>query len=259
MAEPGVRQLVNLATEAFQASNYDEAERLLLDVIARRPVYANVYNMLGFIYTWKNAPEKAVELFRRALTLNPNYTEAQINLAITLAEMGAADLASLEVGKAQEREEQQPAALASGVRVRLANAHADLGRTYQDLALHEQAVAEYDKALSLCPNFADLHLRRGISCREKGDYAEAGRSFRQALTINPNYVDAHVNLGSLYWKVGNGPAAEKAWRRALELDPKNHLARIYLRQWRAEAGGQPAAAGPPGDGPAAGGGPPGAT
>jgi tetratricopeptide (TPR) repeat protein len=225
-----VRQVIQQATAAFEAGDYDGADVLLRQIADRAPAYANLYNMQGFIASQRNELEKAVALFRRALSLNPNYTEAQLNLALTLAEMGAYEEAGQEMAKMQGRESGDPKRLGIGVLGRLANAHADLGRKYHELGLYAEAVAEYDKALRLCPNFPDIHNRRALSCREMGDYAGAKMSLLRALELNPKYVEAYVNLGVLHQRQGDLTDAVKTWERALQLDPKHRLARAYLKQ-----------------------------
>ena len=224
------RQIFQQATAAFDAGKYEEAEALLLQIVGRTPTYANVFNMLGFIASQRNTPEKAVTLFRRALSLNPNYHEARLNLVLTLADMGAYDQAAQEAGKLEDREAPGAPRLSLGVRGKLANAHADQGRKYHALGMYAEAIQEYDKALGLCPNFPDLHNRRAVSCRELGLYAEAKASLLRALELKPNYVEAHVNLGLIQQKLGNLTDAVQSWERALQLDPKHRLARIYLKQ-----------------------------
>jgi superkiller protein 3 len=228
--ETELRQVLNQATAAFQEGNYDEAERLLLALAERPPVYANVYNMLGFIYSQRGLPEKAIELFRRALGVNPNYTEAQINLAITLSDIGVYDQAVAEYRKVQDREEQAGAPVPSLVRDRLANAHSGLGLLYHALRLFDHAVTEFDKALTWAPRFADIHLRRAQSLAEQGNLQEAAGGLGQALRINPRYVQAHLELGLVYLRQGRREEAAKAWEQALALEPENQLAKLYLRQ-----------------------------
>ncbi len=236
-----MRELMRRATVAFHAGDYDEAEHLLLEIVERTPLYANIYNMLGFIYSQRNSPEKAVELFRRALSLNPNYTEAQLNLAITLADMGAYELAFLEYGKAERRERGKKVAspLPSVARATLANKHSDLGHMYHEVGAYEEALREYEKALKLCPEFADIHNRMGITLREAGAYEEAARRFIHAIELNPNYVEAHANLGLLYFKMGDVARAIRTLERAHELDPSDSLTQLYLRMAREKTDGSP--------------------
>ncbi|MFA5027687.1 MAG: tetratricopeptide repeat protein [Candidatus Methylomirabilota bacterium] len=230
-----IRQAIQQATAAFQGGDYAVAESLLDQVVERAPRFANVYNMLGVIASQRGAVERAVAMFRQALVINPGYSEAQINLAITLAEMGAYEQASQEVAKLHAREPAAPGDLSLGVRGKLANAHADLAKRYHELALYPQAIAEYDKALALCPSFPDLHSKRGVACRDAGELAEARDSLLRALELNPKYAEAYVNLGLVYRKMGKSEDAAAMWERALEIAPQHALARIYLNQARSDA------------------------
>jgi len=234
-----IRPLLQRGTAAFEAGEYPEAETLLLRVLEQYPDYANVHHMLGVIAGLQGAAAKAVEHFRRALALNPRYTEAQVSLAITLADMGAYEAAAVEAGKLQDREPGAPGRVSPAILGRLANAHAELGRKYHALGMHAEAVSEYDKAIGLCPTFPDIHYRRALSCRELGDYAGAQGSLTRALELNPQYVEAYVNLGQVHQQMGHRAEAIAAWTRALDLMPAHPLARIYL----AQATASPAAGG----------------
>jgi tetratricopeptide (TPR) repeat protein len=227
---PDIKQLVQRGTAAFETGEYPEAETLLLRALDRNTTYANVYHMLGVIASFRGASQRAVDLFRRALALNPRYGEARLNLAITLVDMGAYDMAAAEVGKIQAQEPGDADRPDPAILGKLANAHADLARKYHALGMYAEAVGEYDKALGLCPNFPDIHNRRAASCRELRDYAGAKASLTRALELNPRYVEAYVNLGQLHRRMGHLAEAIAAWERAIDLDPTHPLARIYLAQ-----------------------------
>ena len=227
-----LKRQIQRATSLFQSGRYDEAEVLLLQVVQETPFYANIYNMLGFIYCHRNAPEKAVELFRRALSINPEYTEAQLNLAITLADMGAHDQALREYQLAKEREQAKTTALPSYAQGRLANAHADLAKAYQELNLYSQAIQEYEKATTLAPHFPDLHYRLARCLMEAGDEGRARAALERALEIYPAYADALIQLGLLHFRRREIKQAVVVWEEALTADPGNPLAEIYLRMAR---------------------------
>jgi tetratricopeptide (TPR) repeat protein len=186
--------------------------------------------MLGVIASQHGAPERAIELFRCALALNPRYSEAQLNLAITLTETGAYDQAAQEVGQARAQESVAVGRPGAAARGALANAHADLARTYHALGMYGDAVGEYDKAIRLCPDFPDLHHARAVSCRDMGDDAGAAAAVARALELNPRYVEAHLTQGNLHQRAGRAAAAVAAWQRVLTLDPGHKLARLYLAQ-----------------------------
>lgn len=237
MDPPHLKQQIQQATLLFQSGRYAEAEVLLMDIIKRTPLYANVYNMLGFIYSQRNVPEKAVELFRQALSINPGYTEARLNLAITLADMGAYTEALQEYGVAKDRELAKDPSLPSHAQARLANAHAELAKTYQELSLYSQSVQEYEKAIALAPNFPDLHCNLGRCYMEAGDPDRAQAALTRALELHPAYADALVQLGLLHFQRRETAEAVSVWERALTSDPGNVLAQIYLRMAREGSAG----------------------
>ena len=57
--------------------------------------------------------------------------------------------------------------------------HAEMGATYRALALHDESVREYERALALCPTFADLRVELGKTRREMGDVAGAIRELER--------------------------------------------------------------------------------
>ncbi len=227
-----LKQQIQQATALFQAGRYEEAELLLLEIVKQTPLYANIYNMLGFIYSQQNSPDKAVELFRQALSINPGYTEARLNLAITLADMGSYSEAIREYGLAKEGEQAKARTLPTHAQARLANAHAELAKAYQELGLYPEAVQEYEKALALAPHFADLHCNLARCYMEAGDGDQAQTALARALELNPAYADALIQLGLLYYQRRETSQAISAWEKALTSDPGNVLAQIYLRMAR---------------------------
>jgi len=227
-----LKQQMQQATALFQAGRYDEAEVYLLEIIKHTPLYANIYNMLGFIYSQRNSPDKAVEVFRQALTINPRYTEARLNLAITLADMGAYSEALREYGLAREGEEAKASSLPTHAQARLANAHAELAKAYQGLGLYPQAVQEYEKAIGLAPLFPDLHCNLARCYMEAGDGDRAQTALKHALELHPTYADALVQLGLLHYQRRETSQAVSTWEKALTTDPANVLAQIYLRMAR---------------------------
>ena len=66
----------------------------------------------------------------------------------------------------------------------------------------DEAIAQYQKALEINPNYAEAHNNLGIAFLQKGQVDEAIDQYQKALEINPNYADAHNNLGIAFSQKG---------------------------------------------------------
>jgi len=74
--------LMELAVEAIQNGNMDEAIRELKKAIALKPDYPDLHNYLGIAYGNNGMIDDAVHEFEIALKINPYYLKARLNLAL---------------------------------------------------------------------------------------------------------------------------------------------------------------------------------
>ena len=217
------------AMALFQESRYNEAERIFLQIMHHRPQgYADIYNKLGFICQWRGEFQKAAEFFEKALELNPSYTEAALNLAVTYNEMGMYEKAMETFSRAANVVKTHPKSLDPYVRGRLANEHARLGDIYYAICLYDEALDEYRKALTLRPNLVDIMTKIGITLREQGALDEAIRIFMRAKEVHPRNTQAFIHLGITYYMKGFVDLARKEWEALKEVDPNSHEANLYL-------------------------------
>jgi tetratricopeptide (TPR) repeat protein len=190
---------------------------------------------MGIIYNQTDRLRLAVQAFEKALHINPAYTEASLNLAITLSDLGMYDEARKVFERASHFAEAAANANASPVAVidpfvkgKLSDEHFRLGNMYYQLTLLDEAIEEYNKALRLSPNFADIITQLGIALRDKGHYDDAIKEFNRAKECNPKYIPARLHLGIAYYSQGFTGLAEEEWREALVFDPDNSAVRTYL-------------------------------
>ena len=217
------------ALTLFQNGRHSEAETLFCKLNAYRPQgFADIFNKLGFIFQWRGEFHQAIEHFQKALALNPNYTEAALNLAVTYNEIGLYEEAVQSFAKAASSATVKPKALDAHTRGKLANEHARLGDQYQSLCLYDEALREYRKALSLRPNFVDILTKSAITLRDKGELDEAIQVFMQAKEIHPRYADAIIHLGITYYMKGFFNLAKSEWETLKDVSPQNHSALLYL-------------------------------
>jgi Tfp pilus assembly protein PilF len=230
-----IKQLLLLGREHYAKREYDKADVLLRQVAKHTDCFADVFDMLGVIAHNGGDFTLARDWFERALVLNPNYTEAQLNLMVTLNDLGEYDEARKLYGRLRNRGGQREAADAF-VKGRIANMHADISQAYADVGMQVEAIHELEKAVALCPSFLDLRIRLGVQYRDSGDRVRAREQFEQAKHENPEYMQARLMLGVLHLSSGEHENAEKEFEAVLERDPGNTSARMYRRIARRDAG-----------------------
>jgi tetratricopeptide (TPR) repeat protein len=167
-------------------------------------------------------------MFELAVELNPNYTDARLNLMVCLNELGEYELAR-ELYRATQKQTEGGTRMDPFARGTLANMHAGLSQAYSDVSMPFEAVRELEHAVSLCPQFADLRTRLGLLYRDAGETHRAREQFEAAKQANPKYLRARVCLGALLLSAGSREQAERELREVLELEPKESTALMYLR------------------------------
>lgn len=220
--------------EAFEKRDYDKAERFFLELLRIKPRFADIQNKMGIIYNQTDRLTLAVQAFEKALEVNPGYTEVSLNLAITYGDLGMYEKSREVFESAAHFAETTPdkasslAGIDPFVRGKLADEHFRLGNMYHDMRLLDDAIDEYQKALRLSPNFADIVTQLGIVFRDKGRFDDAIKEFTRAKECNPRYIPARLHLGITYYSQGFYGLAEEEWREALVFDPHNSAVRTYL-------------------------------
>jgi tetratricopeptide (TPR) repeat protein len=234
-----VKQLLVLGREHYSKREFEKAEQMLRMVLEEEDRYADVHDMLGVIAHSRGNFLVAERHFERALELNPAYTEAALNLAVTYNDRGKYEKAR----EVYSRIKVGPVGTAQGLdpfaRGKLANMHADLAQAYADAGLPREAIREYEKATSLCPQFADLQTKLGTLLREVNDLPAARVHYEAALQAKPNYVPARLQLGVTLLALGESAAAEEHWRQVIAVEPENSQAKMYLRMLERARASQP--------------------
>jgi tetratricopeptide (TPR) repeat protein len=82
-----------------------------------------------------------------------------------------------------------------------------------------EALASYNRAIALDPDFVEAHNNRGNTLRALRRPAEALASFERALAIRPDYVEAFCNRGNALIALGRIDEALASFDRALALKP----------------------------------------
>jgi len=223
------KQWLLLGREHYQKREFEKAEPMLRQVLEKNERLADVHDMLGVICHTRGNFVQAEHHFERALAINPGYTEAALNLAVTYNDRGKYESARQVYARIKGMSAGGAHGLDPFARGKLANMHADVGQAYADAGLVREAIGEYEKAVGLCPHFADLRTKLGTLLREINDLPRAREQYEAAVKARPTYTPARVQLGVTLLALGEPEAAAEQWRKVLEAEPENVPARMYLR------------------------------
>jgi tetratricopeptide (TPR) repeat protein len=99
-----------------------------------------------------------------------------------------------------------------------------------------EAIADYEAALRLAPDTADIHYDLAAVLDDLGRESEAIAQYREAVRLRPSYPVAQYHLGLALLKSGQPEAALGPLAQALALQPASGPARRDLARVRRELG-----------------------
>jgi tetratricopeptide (TPR) repeat protein len=120
-----------------------------------------------------------------------------------------------------------PAAAISLLRTAPENATAltELGSVYLAQRKTPDAIAAFEKAVSIDPEMPEAWNDLGSLLTETGEYKKAEEALRSALRFRPNYLEARNNLGSLLARTNRFEEARFHYEAALRYKPDYNFAR----------------------------------
>lgn len=227
MSENNVYQIYEEGKKAFDEKLYEIAKERFESLSNSEVKFADIFCHLGYIYTFENNYDKAIDNFRQAVKINPSYTEAIMGLAVLLQDRG--EQKESETLFNQLKSVSYKGGIADDYCLgKLSNKHAELGDYYVNLFLYEGAIYEYEMALKLNPGYPDIRLKYAVALREFGNFEKAIFEMDNILIEHPRYVDAYIHLGITYYKIGFIGFALSAWKKGMEIDPDSRLLKSFI-------------------------------
>jgi MtfA peptidase len=156
-----------------------------------------------------------------AIRLRPDFVDAYRHRAELYCEQEAYDLALADYGTVIRLTSDDDRA----------EAHCERGVVYRWKGDHDQALADFDAALQLCPDYARAYCERGITHAAHGEREKALADLDRALRLDPRDDAAYLERGVLHAETGAFEKAVKDFTKAIRLNPEE--AEAYRQ--RAEA------------------------
>ena len=116
-----------------------------------------------------------------------------------------------------------------------ASAYNNRGSGYIKKGQLDRAIADYDKAIALDPNYAAAYNNRGLIYQKKGEVDRAIADYDKAIKLDPNIAAAYRNRGLVVYNgKGEVDQAIADFRKVLEINPSDQVAKYFLTVLKAE-------------------------
>jgi tetratricopeptide (TPR) repeat protein len=108
--------------------------------------------------------------------------------------------------------------------------HVQKGYAFALTGMKDQAIAEFEQALTLSPDEYDLHHRLGTlyGCPKGVEH------LRESIRLEPSHWDAYSDLGMCLIQQGQVQKGRALVDKALELNPRNAQIRYQVGKWNLE-------------------------
>ena len=208
----------NLGIVLSEQGEADQAIDHYRRAVVLRPDYAEAHYNLGRLLVEQGQLEDAITHYERAAAINPADAEAQNNLGVTLFGIGRADDAIAHYQKALE------------IRPDYAEASCNLANALIAKGDFDGAIARYTVCLAAIPDQEEAQYNLASALLRKGRTDDAIVEYQKVLQMHPESADAHANLGSAWLTKGRVRDAMAEYTNALQISPEN-LAALSNLAW----------------------------
>ena len=248
--EEGAEEYLRAALE-LDASIVD-ANQMLGGIVGRR---ADEASRRGDEAASAELNGQALELYQRALALNPEHQASLLGLATSYWRLGRLEEALVGFHRLVEL-----APYESNAAIAMSDIYADLDRLPEALRVVEAAAAEevapawihnqhgellallgrsrdsavhFEKAIAKNPEIGQPYFNLALTHEEAGRAQEAAAAYEQAIRHAPYHYRAQFNLGHLYGRLGRPEDHLEMWRAAIRSNPEfvlgyYHLAKLHM-------------------------------
>ena len=181
LQEPPSRQVQTLIN-LYNEGEYEAAQMQASQLLKRFPYSVNIHNNIGIINRALGKLDEAIEAYKKALTLKPDYAEAYNNMGNTLQDQGELDEAVTAYKKALT------------LKPDYAEAYNNMGVVFKEQGKLRQAMHAYKNALTHKPDYAEVFNNMSATLQDQGKLGAAIKALDKAISLKPNFAEALENL-----------------------------------------------------------------
>jgi TolB-like protein/DNA-binding winged helix-turn-helix (wHTH) protein/Flp pilus assembly protein TadD len=199
---------------------YPKSKAAALHAIGIDDGLAEAHSALAFVlhnydWNWSGAERE----YRRALELNPNYSEAHHGYAVLLTAAGRTEEAVAEIRRAQELD---PILIPLQVNV---------GVVYSCLGRHDEAIEQLLNTTQLNPKNSYARVELGMAYLRKGDYQGAIANLEKAVASGKDDPDELLSVEALAYGYAVAGRRQDALRTLRRLEQQEAKGKIVAAGW----------------------------
>ncbi|MBF0587752.1 MAG: DUF2919 family protein [Magnetococcales bacterium] len=181
-----IEEAIQVAIDHHQNGELEKARDIYRQILTVEPDYPDALHLLGVIAHQAGRDDRALELIQRAIQVRPDQAMYYNNLAETLRALGRAEEAIPQYEMALE------------IQPDLVEAMNNLGLLFLETGQLDQATDFFRKVVDVQPKLVLALNNLGHCLRTKGEYVEAIQMFRRSLEVRPDYELAKQNLEATF-------------------------------------------------------------
>src|SRR5579872_1131207 len=230
---PWLEKAFQLAIQCQCNGLTEQAQQLYARILLARPTHAQSLHNLGILAHQARDLGMAVELFERAVAVQPQSADFRASLAAALMGTGAAERALAEFDVALRLNPGCLEALYNSAQLlqdrgRLRDAMARLRKLLKREPAHPEATIrlgriclapELDAEGSADPERVAALYRAGTLHQAQGDFGPAIACFEKAVALDPHHADARNDLGNSYVFAGRLDEAARCFEERIRENP----------------------------------------
>ena len=190
----------------------DRAIEVYSRAIKLNPNYADAYYGRGYAYESKDNFDRAIENYTKAIDLKSDFDIFYINRGVAYGKKGDYDRAVEDFTKAIQLKPDD------------AEAYYNRGTVYGMKSNHNLAIKDFTKAIKLKPDYAIAYDNRGNAYLHKSDYDRAIIDFTKAIDLKPDHANAYYNRGVAHNNKGDSEGAIADFAKVIDLNPNFAIA-----------------------------------
>jgi tetratricopeptide (TPR) repeat protein len=214
--------------ELLSAKKFGQAESLINERLQAEPDSADAFYLKGVLHYFQGHFGPTVENLRRALSIDPQHTDAAICLSVLFNDIGKYDEAKKVFEQANQSVAHKRTGDDMGIDRKFAVKHMELADLYFRYRRYDESIEEYAKAAMLDPTTLEIRIRLAKAYAKKGFLTRAMQELQQLKHEHSHFLPARIQLGLLHYSQGNVLDAELEWEGVVEIEPVNREARAYL-------------------------------